>query len=206
MSKPDFGHLSDPELAALLEKHYSGHRVHALRLDLSDKVLDETNLNGAELIDCKLDAARLRRVDLTRSYPTRCSFVGADMTSALLYKAELIRCDLRRARLFEANLTRATCHYGDLRGADLTHADLTRCFFDESDLRGAVLRDTVLRATSIWDCHVADLDLRGASGTLLRHAINVGTPEGPRVLDGDEALAWFRAAGADVTWYVPEPR
>jgi uncharacterized protein YjbI with pentapeptide repeats len=206
MSRPELSTLNDPELVAMLEERYNCGHVEATSLDFSRRVLDGADLDGAVLLDCNFTGASLRDVVLYSSYPTRCSFVGADMTSVQMVKAQLDDCDLRDVRLVRANLLRAVGHHLDLREADISEADLTRCFLSDSDLRGAVMRDVVFRGTSIRSCHLAGADLRGAAGTLLRRSINIGTPEQPRILDGDEALDWLRAAGADVSWFVPEPR
>jgi uncharacterized protein YjbI with pentapeptide repeats len=206
MSRAELSRVNDPELVAMLERRYVDRHIEARGLDLQGKVLDGADLDGAVLVDSAFDHASLRDVILWSAHPTCSTFVGADLTGVQLVKAQLRDCDFRDARLVRANFLRALGSRLDLRGADLTAANLTRLHLLWSDLRGAVLRDVVLDTTTFQECLLAGVDLRGAAGTLHPDPINVGTPEEPRFLEGDEALAWLRAAGADVTWFVPDLR
>lgn len=204
MSRMEFNQLPDRELVAMLEPHYTGRHLEARGLDLRGRVFDGAHLHFSQFIDCSFDGASLRQVDLSSSHELSCSFVGAELTGADLHKAHLQKCDLRNARLVEGNLLRLTGWDLDLRGADLSRAKLVKCFLTDCDLRDAILRDAELRLVSMRGCYVAGADFRGAHGALLNSQINVGTPEEPHVLEGEEARSWLAAAGADVTEFVPE--
>ena len=195
--------LSDVDLADLLERrHRDGS---ATGLGLAGRRLDGILLTGASLHDCDFDGAHMHFADLYASYPARCSFVGTDLSFASLVKADVTACDLRDARLHSANLVRVRLSGSDMRGADLSHADLNAGFVTETDLRGARLRGVLFRQTLLEGSLLDGADLSGARGTVRRAPINVGTPERPRLIDGPDALAWLRAAGAEVEWFLPDP-
>jgi uncharacterized protein YjbI with pentapeptide repeats len=206
VSRRQLSSLNDPELATQLEALYEGNRLMATGLDLRGRSLDRVDFGSAVLRECRFDRASLRDAILWSSYPTRCSFADADLSGVQLQKSQVHDCDLRGANLTRANLLRSDCHDLDLRNADLSGTDLTRCHMHACDLGGAVMRDVVLSKTSFANCRLGGVDLRGAVGNVHREPIDVGTPEEPRLLSDDAALAWFRDQGADVEWFVPEPR
>lgn len=204
--------MRDPreaELARLLDLHgrwaradQSGERLVATGLDFRGKALEGVGLNGAELVECSFGGARMRGADLYGAVFVRCSFAGADLSGATLAKAQVSTCDLREARLVGANLVRSSTAQSDLRGADLTGADLTASFIWRCDLRGAVLRRASFgRSAGVIECLLAGADLRGVTGALMPYPIDLGTPEEPRLIEGDEALAWLRGAGAEIDWF-----
>ncbi|MBU4433801.1 MAG: pentapeptide repeat-containing protein, partial [Alphaproteobacteria bacterium] len=66
-------------------------------LDFSGRALDDADLTGCIMVDCKFDGARLERA---------CLF-GADLQRSSFVRASLERADLRGARLKGANLSHA---------------------------------------------------------------------------------------------------
>ena len=91
------------------------------------------------------------RANLTDAVLTRANLRGANLTDAVLTCAVLTRADLTDADMRGANLTDA-----DMRGANLTDAVLTRAVLTRADLRGAVLRganltDANLTGAAYWD-------------------------------------------------------
>jgi uncharacterized protein YjbI with pentapeptide repeats len=195
--------LGDVDLADLLEQRYRDGSARRLRL--AGRRLAGLLLTGAALEDCTFDRAHMRSADFYAAYPMRCSFHGTDLSFASLVKADLTACDLRDARLNSANLVRVRVTGSDMRGADLSHADLNAAFVTETDLRGARLRGVLLRQTLLEGSLLAGADLTGARGSIRSAPINVGTPAHPRLIEGTDALAWLRAAGADVEWLASPP-
>jgi uncharacterized protein YjbI with pentapeptide repeats len=205
---------AEAELARRLERHKrwwrsdrTGQRLDASRLVLAHRALEGLDLAGAELADCVFDGARLHETDFAKTWLTRCSFVRADLSSASFYKSQTTDSDFSHARLVGTYLTRWHNVRSCFRDADLSRADLGGSFFDRCDLRGARLRDAHLDRAGFQDCRLGGADFSGARGALVRYPIDVGTSQEPRIVDGDEALAWLRDAGAEeVRWFQPEPR
>ncbi len=79
-------------------------RVRLFRAELSDAILREAQLEGADLSEAELK--------------------GADFTGACLASAKLFRCRLERAILRHANLEGAYLGEAELDGADLRGARL----------------------------------------------------------------------------------
>jgi uncharacterized protein YjbI with pentapeptide repeats len=206
--------LSDPEQAEIsrrLDAHYrdtfgdGGERLRASGLDLRAKLLDEVYLHMANLTGCSFEQASLRKADLSSTDIAECSFRKADLSQASFVKATAYACDFREADMAECNLIRWGAGSCDFRHAHLRDAQMLAFVGLDSDFREADLRGVSFERTTFRGSLVAEMDLSGASGTLLRpdQVINVGTPEDPRLLRDEDLLEWFRAAGARVDWFVP---
>ena len=119
--------------------------VYLEKLDLSkweEVLLENANLNYANLFKAKLSGADLRRADLSGAKLRR-----ADLSGAKLRRADLIDANLTSADLIDANLRRA-----DLSGADLSGANLTRANFGAVNLSGAdFTRSTIDNYTDFSD-------------------------------------------------------
>lgn len=96
-----------------------------------DAVLSPTTFLGADLKDARLEAAKLRRVDLRAADLRNAKLQGADLREADLRGARLDGAELQGADLRDAHLQGAS-----LRGAKLAHADLSRANLAVADLRG----------------------------------------------------------------------
>ena len=102
--------------------------------DLRGAILNEMNLEGADLSNSDLSGASLRRTNLEESFLCNIKLRGADLRGADLYKADLRGADLREADLREANLQSAYLRRIDLRGADLRGAEFYIDQFSEQTL------------------------------------------------------------------------
>jgi len=100
---------------------------------------------------------------------------GADLSEAVLIKANLNGADLRKAVLAEADLREARLRGADLRGADLKGADLIG-----ADLRGADLKGADLIGADLTEADLEEADLEGAflhraQGLTMQQLSNVKT-------------------------------
>ena len=199
---------ANAELVRRLRLHHHGEeQLDAAGLDLTGKLLGGIDLSRARLTRCRFDRAGLQGADFYGAYLNNCSFNEADLTAASFAKSEADDCHLRKAVLHEVTFLRWEPSRADFREADLAGADLRRFTCVDCDMRDAILSDAHFDRTCLDRCLLAGASLIGASGTLLPYPINVGSPEAPHLLVGDDALHWLRAAGAtDVSWFVPEPR
>ena len=135
----------------------------------------------------------------------KCSFRGADISGATFVKALTYGCDFREANMTKCNLIKWGAEDCDFRHTNLKGSQMLVLSGLNCDFREADLSDVTFSSTTFDRSLVAGMNLIGASGTLQRpdHVINVGTSEEPHLLRGDDVLEWFRAAGAQVEWFVP---
>jgi len=98
---------------------------------------------------------------------------------------------------------RTEFHRADLRGARFDRTTLTKTSFAGADLRTCTFRDARFDRTFFHDATFGNLDAAGASGTILPGPASIETPDGLLSANEDEVLVYLRAAGADVSFWVP---
>jgi uncharacterized protein YjbI with pentapeptide repeats len=141
-------HGQDLSDAYLNEKNLRGANLEhtwMTKASLQDSKLIGANLRSAKLDDARLDRADLRYADLGEASLVRAKLNGVNLDAAALTpdvdlsRADLsnasARADLSFAVLFKANLVGIRLAPANLQGADFTGADL-----QFADLRGANLR------------------------------------------------------------------
>jgi uncharacterized protein YjbI with pentapeptide repeats len=205
------------DLARRLDRHWrdteygdGGERLEAERLDFSGLILDGVRLAEGSVANCTFDGSSLRGADLYCLYMDHCSFRGADLRSGWFYKADANECDFRETLMADAYFGRFDPWECDFRGANLRGAHLRNFGWIDCDLRDTDMSGAWLDWTSFGGCLMAGADFTGATGTVVRldgefgRPVNIGSPEKPELLQGDEFLDWLRAAGArNVSWFVP---
>jgi uncharacterized protein YjbI with pentapeptide repeats len=157
----------------------------------------------SRLSGCVLDRASLRGVHAP-TYISDCSLIETRLDGAWLSKSDFYRCDLRGASLCDAKLSRTEFGRSDLRGADFSRADpVAKEIFYRCDLRDARLRGLELRAVAFGESSLSGIDLTLTTGTIFPEPINIGSPDVPCLVAGDEALRWLEGAGARDLSYIP---
>lgn len=86
----------------------------------------------------------------------------ADLTGANLSEALLVKADFSRANLWEANLSRSYLLLANLSGADLRQANVSMAFLNGANLSGADLRKANLSGANLIAAHLSEADLREA--------------------------------------------
>jgi hypothetical protein len=119
------------------------------REGVSDILLREANLGGADLLGVTLVEANLKGANLKGANLGEATLRAADLGRANLGEATLVSVDLEKADLGEANLAGANLFSANLAGANLFSANLkgTNLFsanLKRANLRGAYLGDTKL--------------------------------------------------------------
>ena len=94
-------------------------KANLINADLREADLYKTNLFGADLSE-----ADLRKANLTKSLSREASFVGANLTGAILIGADLSIADLRDADLRWASLELANLVETNLEGTDLSGSNI----------------------------------------------------------------------------------
>ncbi len=142
-----------------------GHGANLEGVALPGETLRLANLRGANLRGANLAGAALGQADLTDAVLERADLHDADLAGATLRGAALGEANLQGALLEEANLQDAGLRFANLREAALESADLRR-----ADLWGATLEDADLSGANLADARLGESALRGAnfSGATLR--------------------------------------
>jgi uncharacterized protein YjbI with pentapeptide repeats len=112
------------------------------------------------LYDAGLVLNLYRQVSLVGAH-----FSRADLTQAILMRADLSLADLRGAKLAEANLNYATLRETNLITARLGWAKLVEADMTQSEMAGAVLMGTDLQRANLKDANLVKATLRGANFT-----------------------------------------
>ena len=128
-------------------------------------------LNGADLMEARLEKAILTRVNLQGATLVEARLKGAILTRGYLQKADLSEvrlqgASLERAHLQEAILADAHLQCAILRGVHLQEADLRRARLqgaelDDAHLQGVNLTMAYLQGTLLIEAHLQCAVLRG---------------------------------------------
>jgi uncharacterized protein YjbI with pentapeptide repeats len=173
------------------------------RLDLSRMRLETVDFNVLGFEDCNFEQSDLRSADFGASGLYDCSFRNADLSEAWFTKAQVGGCDFRGCSFRGSNLIKAMIHHCDFQGVDFSGAQFARAGFHHCDFRQARLRNLWLKETSLRGCALAGADFTGSWGSVLLRPLNIGSPEAPLWLEGEEVLAWLHSAGASEISGIP---
>ena len=172
--EPRYREISDEELQRILAEHKKWRETEGKegqRADLSNTVLSQRALHGAQLFKADLHEADLTEADLHGA-----QLFKADLHRAQLFKADLHRARLSQADLHEADLTEADLHEADLieadlHEADLIEADLHGAYLHKADLHRARLSQADLHEAILWEADLrADLSYSKFNGAQLTRA------------------------------------
>jgi len=137
--------MDTAQLAALnLNEEYSAGRRDFERIDLReqslcDLQLMDTRFCWADMTSAIMARVRLDRADLTGAMMWRANLMGAGLLWTNLHQAVMVRCEAMGANLSGANLHRTDLRLADLRSVCLAGADLRGAKLCYSDLHGANL-------------------------------------------------------------------
>jgi uncharacterized protein YjbI with pentapeptide repeats len=198
------------DLQPLLDKHRlwndfvnGGQQRVLIGEDLGGIDLSGIDLSGSALSEVRLDEANMASADFYAVFAGGSSCVGADFNGAQIVKADFAAVIARKANFTDANLMRTGFFEADLRGARFDRATLTKTSFHLADLRGCSFQGARFDRTSFHDATFGELDAAGASGTILPGPATIETPDGLHSANQDEILAYLRAAGAGVSFWLP---
>jgi nucleoside phosphorylase len=118
------------------------------------KMLEKTNLSGANLEKIDLSRANLYKADLSRA-----NLQEANLQEAKLIGAKLIGTCLSGANLHGANLHGANLSVADLQEADLEKADLEKADLSRANLQEANLQEANLFRTNFYKANLYEANL-----------------------------------------------
>jgi len=132
----------------------------------------------ATVEQCRLAATNLAKADLSNALLQKAQFSWAMLDQAVLVEAHLEGADLSKASLKRTILAGA-----HLEGADLTKAHLEGATLLDTHLEGAILREASLEAANLFEAHFEGARLTGAH---LEGARLLRTHFEGKALDSDE--------------------
>lgn len=156
-------------------------------MDLSDFLLGDTHLRGANLTNASLRNAVLFGTDLSHA-----SLVKADLRGASLDKARFLQANctsvnfsgttVRHVHFTEAQLSYADFHRADLERAIFARANVLHARFDFANLDHVDLSEANLSEASLWNARLNNAQMAGATlsqaylrGTYLDDTLVQGT-------------------------------
>lgn len=169
--------------------------------NLSEYMLPEVFLAGADLCRCNLQGANLfganmQGANLFEAWIQGANLFGADLWGANLCCANLECASLRQADLRYARFHRADLRRADLTGADLRGADLSYATLADANLTRSLLEDAFLFMVNLKDALVTDEQLRAAwilAGSVM---VDGSVYDGCLNLMGD--INWALSSSVDV--------
>lgn len=162
--------VTDQDLVANADDEKGEVSINLRNRDLTNAVLDRTDLHRADLTGANLEGASLVGTDLRRARLS-CADIDGVLTQQIDRKEGCTRLegvDLSRAQLAGADLrlalsTAARFEGASLADADLRYSDLTGADFSGADLRRATLSGgTVLIGANFLGASMQGADLTGA--------------------------------------------
>ncbi|AKT40636.1 DUF2169 family type VI secretion system accessory protein [Chondromyces crocatus] len=157
---------------------------HAIlaEVDLRSANLAHVTLEHAALVRCTLDGASFLKADLRGiRLAEPCSFVGADLTGAMIDGATLRETDFSRA---------------DFTGASLNSSDMSKCVLREANLYRVVAKNVMLSRADLTGARLVAANLEGA--VLLKAKLGRADFTGANLFRAD----LLRAVGDDRTCFT----
>ncbi len=149
--------ISDEELAKIIDDHkkwLKSSGEEGKQADLSFTILENRNLQEAELGAANLQGATLYNANLQ----------GVNLAKANLQGAMLVKANLKGAVLSYTNLLIATLNFANLQGANLFRADLRGANISYANLNGAQLKHTNVQGTILFGANLERAYLRDVKG------------------------------------------
>jgi hypothetical protein len=149
-------------------------------------ILDDINLEGANLRDATFYESSLQRANLRGATLTHVQFKGADLTDARLSRAainatDLIGANLVGAELYDADLTGAALNRANCSGANMSRVNLGNARLVSTILVGARFHRASLSSTNLADVDVGPL----CNATRIRH-------DGPSSIDSRTVIRSYQ--------------
>lgn len=119
-----------------------------IKPDLGYAVLNYENLSGVNFSDTFLNGAYLYEADLSRAILIKANLSSTYLREANLSDADLTGAIIHEANLVEANLTNVCLKDALLHGAHFVSTDLSRANFDGATMESAIFSNIDLREVS----------------------------------------------------------
>lgn len=170
-----------------------GKKLAVDEVDFRDIDLADYPLDQAYLTACVFNGMNLSGKDMYASVVCSSTFEDANLESADFYKADVSYANFSNANLQNARFARSDCIETIFNKADLRNAKLVGALFDQVDFRNANLQNTDVSTSTFEEVLLQAAQLEGMRGLeeAFIKSINIGTPEQPIILKGEDARQWL---------------
>ncbi|OAB42112.1 pentapeptide repeat-containing protein [Paenibacillus glacialis] len=150
-------------------------------------------LDQAYLTACTFDGMNLYGKDMHSSLICSSTFITTNLENADFYKADVSYVDFTNANVKNARYAKSDCSEAIFIKADLTNAKLISCSLYLTDFREATLKNVDVSSSSFKGVLLKGAKLSGIKGLedAFIKSINIGTPEIPILIEGEEAVQWI---------------
>jgi len=158
--------FSADELREILEKHRTwvdSEGREGTLADLSETILIEEDLTGADLRGAKLSKADFHDVDLTGADLCSADLSEATFAGSNLSDANLCGANLREAVFYGTRMHRTNFSGANFSGADLAQPQLVSTDFSEANFNGADFTGEDLRGATFSRADLSGVDLIDAN-------------------------------------------
>jgi uncharacterized protein YjbI with pentapeptide repeats len=176
-----------------LKQLEKGEKLEVSDIDFRDIDLTNYPLDQALLIACTFDGMNLYAKDMFASLLCASTFKSTNLENADFYEANVSYVDFTNANAQNTRFLKSICFETVFIKADLTNAMLVDALFVKTDFRKAILHNVDVRFSVFKDVLLKGAKLTGLKGLeeAFIESINIGTPESPILLEGEEAREWF---------------
>ncbi|OMD79251.1 pentapeptide repeat-containing protein [Paenibacillus odorifer] len=170
-----------------------GEQLGIDEIDLRNVELSHYPLGQAYITACNFDGMNLNRKDFSLSLLSSSTFISTSLEGADFCKSNVSYANFTNAKVKGARFADCECIETVFVKADLSDANLVAGLFDETDFRNAILFNADVRLATFKGALLKGAILTGVRG--LKEAfiksINIGSPEQPNILVGEEAKKWL---------------
>ncbi|MCR2806921.1 pentapeptide repeat-containing protein [Paenibacillus soyae] len=171
-----------------------GDKLGIDEIDLRNVDLSQYPLDQAYITACAFDGMNLNHKDFSSSLLSSSTFISTNLEGADFCKSNVSYADFSYANIKAARLADSECIGTLFVKADLSDANLVAALFDETDFRNAILINADVRLATFERVLLKGAKLTGVQGLeeAFIKSINIGTPEQPNLLVGEEARIWLQ--------------
>ncbi len=199
---------SQEELIRQLDSHRvwietigeKGEKLGVDEIDFRSIDLVGYPLDQAYLTACTFDGMDLKKIDMSSSLLCSSTFKNTNLINADFYKADLSYSDFTNADAQGARFAKADCSEAVFLNANLTNSKLVACSLYLTDFRNVTLNNADVSSSSFKDTLLKGaklIGLRGLEEAFIK-SINIGTPESPNILVGEEARQWLQNNSSNI--------
>lgn len=170
-----------------------GEKLGVDEIDFRSVDLSQYPLDQAYLTACVFDGMNLNRKDMSLSLLCSSTFKFTNLEGSDFCKSNVSYVDFTNANIKTARFADSECIETVFVKADLSSANLVGGLFDETDFREAILHNADVRLSTFEGVLLKGAKLAGIRGVeeAFIKSVNIGTPEHPIILKGEEARMWL---------------
>ncbi len=170
-----------------------GRKIVLDEVDLKDINFEKHVVQQGMFLGCNFDGLKINNVDFYTTWLCSSTFRETIINGCNFNKGELEYSNFNNSKI-----TNTRIHKCEFWNASFLNTHIFNCSFMNNycsltDFRGAIIENVDFSATSFRETLFKDVVLKNISGIeeIFFNSINIGTPEEPIMLGGEEAKKWF---------------